>query len=98
MYLPGNICLKTKLLSLQNIHHTFLFFDRFTHLQHQPFSYNININNNTGALVLGTCRIFMAPSFDERGTEMLLRDQRLLMIEMDKFVVACKFHNRLLTL
>lgn len=39
---------------------------------------------------MGTCRIFLAPKFDERGTAMLFRDQRLLMTEMDKFIVACK--------
>lgn len=41
---------------------------------------------------MGTCRIFLAPRFDERGTEMLLRDQRLLMIEMDRFVIAGKYN------
>lgn len=39
---------------------------------------------------MGTCRIFLTPKFDERGTEMLLRDQRLMMTEMDKFIVARK--------
>lgn len=63
-------------------------FARFTHLQHQAFSYNINVTNNTGAQAMGTCRIFMAPRMDERGTPMLFRDQRLLMIEMDKFTIA----------
>lgn len=32
----------------------------------------------------------MAPKFDERGQAMLFRDQRLLMTEMDKFIVSCK--------
>lgn len=62
---------------------------RFTHLQHTDFTYNINVNNDTGAQVMGTCRIFMAPKFDERGTEMLFRDQRHLFIEMDKFIIQC---------
>lgn len=30
----------------------------------------------------------MAPKTDERGQEMLFRDQRLLMTELDKFTVA----------
>ena len=37
---------------------------------------------------MGTVRIFLAPKFDERGTDMLFRDQRLLFIELDKFIVA----------
>lgn len=66
-------------------------FARFTHLQHTEYMYNINVNNSTGAQAMGTCRIFMAPRNDERGTPMLFRDQRLMMTELDKFTVACKF-------
>lgn len=66
-------------------------FARFTHLQHTDFQYQININNQTGSQASGMVRIFMSPRFDERGTAMLLRDQRLMMTEMDKFPVACKF-------
>ncbi|XP_031621669.1 phenoloxidase 2-like [Contarinia nasturtii] len=63
-------------------------FARFTHLQNADFTYNININNSTGAPAMGTVRIFLAPQNDERGTRMFLRDQRLLMCELDKFTVA----------
>lgn len=66
-------------------------FHRFTHLQHTAFTYRIQVNNSSSAQVFGTCRIFLAPKFDERGQAMLFRDQRLLMTEMDKFTVACKF-------
>lgn len=66
-------------------------FARFTHLQHTPFTYNINVTNNTGAQAMGTCRIFMAPQNDERGTPMLFRDQRGMMTEMDKFTIACTY-------
>lgn len=66
-------------------------FASFTHLQHSAFTYRIQLNNTTGAQVLGTIRIFMAPKFDESGNEMLLRDQRLLMTEMDRFVVQCLY-------
>lgn len=65
-------------------------FVRFTHLQHQPFTYSINVNNG-GSQRQGTCRIFIAPSQDERGNPWLFRDQRTLFIELDKFVVNCKF-------
>lgn len=45
---------------------------------------------------MGTARIFMAPKFDERGTEMLFRDQRLMMTEMDKFIIARKMLSALI--
>lgn len=70
-----------------------LFLSRFTHLNHEPFTYIINVNNGNNAQVLCTARIFMAPKFDERGTEMMFRDQRHLMIELDRFVIACKYSN-----
>lgn len=70
-------------------------FARFTHLQHTPFNFAININNGNATQALATVRIFMAPKTDERGLEMLFRDQRHLFIELDKFVAACKYrlHN-----
>lgn len=61
---------------------------RFTHLNHSAFTYNINVNNNSGAPAMGTCRVFLAPRSDERGTTMLLRDQRRMMMEMDRFTIA----------
>ncbi|XP_067629385.1 phenoloxidase 2 [Eurosta solidaginis] len=63
-------------------------FARFTHLQHIPFTYTININNDGGAQRFGTVRIFLGPKTDERGQGMLFKDQRLMMIELDKFVVS----------
>lgn len=65
-------------------------FARFTHLQHTDFTYHIDIENNTGSQAMGTCRIFMAPRNDERNTPFLFRDQRLLMVELDRFTIACK--------
>nr|ANZ03352.1 phenol oxidase 2 [Rhodnius prolixus] len=59
---------------------------RFTHLQHAPFNYKIQISN-TGKNKTGTVRIFLAPKVDERGVPWLYRDQRNLFIELDKFVV-----------
>lgn len=66
-------------------------FARFTHLQHTDFEYQVNVTNNTGRQTMGTCRIFMAPRNDERGTPMLFRDQRSMMTELDKFTIACKY-------
>lgn len=65
-------------------------FARITHLQHTPFNYVINITNTTGRQAMGTVRIFLAPVNNERGTPMFFRDQRLMMIELDRFPVACK--------
>ena len=62
-------------------------FASFTHLQHAPFNYNITVNN-AGAKRQGTCRIFLAPKKDERGVDLNFKDQRLYVIEMDKFVVT----------
>uniref|UniRef100_A0A336MA48 CSON014281 protein n=1 Tax=Culicoides sonorensis TaxID=179676 RepID=A0A336MA48_CULSO len=62
-------------------------FVRFTHLNHTPFNYKFQIENRTGQTRLGMCRVYMAPKKDERGVNMLFRDQRVLLIEMDKFVV-----------
>lgn len=59
---------------------------RFTHLQHRPYNFSIQVNNTSGVTRTGMVRIFMAPRFDERGQEMLFITQRQLMIEMDKFV------------
>lgn len=64
-------------------------FARFTHLNHRPFNYRIQVNNQ-GNQKQGTCRIFMAPKNDESGRPMLFRDQRLLMVELDRFTVSCK--------
>lgn len=40
----------------------------------------------------GTVRIFMAPKFDETNKEWLFKEQRLFMIEMDRFTVNCNIH------
>lgn len=60
---------------------------RFTHLNHADFTYKIVANNRNNAPRRGTVRIFIAPSQDERGLPYVFRDQKELMIEMDKFTV-----------
>ncbi|KAK9869376.1 hypothetical protein WA026_003133, partial [Henosepilachna vigintioctopunctata] len=64
-------------------------FVRFTHLQHEPFTYEITVNNQ-GNDRMGTCRIFLAPKYDERGNPWLFRDQRHMFVELDKFTVNLK--------
>ncbi|XP_063541091.1 phenoloxidase subunit 2-like [Cydia strobilella] len=61
-------------------------FARFTHLNHRPFQYVINVNN-TGSARRTTVRIFLTPKFDERNLPWNLNDQRKMFIEMDRFVV-----------
>ncbi|XP_014276959.1 phenoloxidase 1 [Halyomorpha halys] len=71
-------------------------FARFTHLQHRPFTYKIQVENNGGNKT-GTCRIFIAPKFDERGLPMLFRDQKNLFVELDKFTVNLKGSKNTIT-
>ncbi|CAH1235221.1 unnamed protein product [Diabrotica balteata] len=65
-------------------------FVRFTHLQHKPFSYTITVNNTNNSETVGTCRIFMAPKFDEKGNPWLFKHQKNMFIELDKFTVNLK--------
>lgn len=63
---------------------------RFTHLNHGDFTYRIIANNRNNAPRRGTVRIFIAPRQDERGLPYVFRDQKELMVEMDKFTVLRK--------
>ena len=63
---------------------------RIQHLNHDEFTYSITVNNSNNRDLTGTVRIFMAPKYDETGTHFNFNDQRLLMIEMDKFTTKCK--------
>lgn len=65
---------------------------RFTHLNHSPFSYRIQVNNRNRTPLLGTCRIFIGPKFDENGLPFTFRAQKSLMIEMDKFTVTRNYY------
>ncbi|XP_053674090.1 uncharacterized protein LOC128724390 [Anopheles nili] len=62
-------------------------FATFTHIQHAPFTYRIRVNNRAGATRRGTVRIFFGPKTNERGQTLPFRDQRRLMVELDKFTV-----------
>lgn len=64
---------------------------RFTHLNHADFSYKIVVNNRNNTPQRGTVRIFIAPKEDERGLPYTFRQQKNLMIEMDKFPVTSKY-------
>ncbi|GJQ85379.1 PPO1 [Trypoxylus dichotomus] len=72
-------------------------FVRFTHLQHEPFSYDITVNNTTNGVKEGTCRIFLAPANDDRGNPWLFNAQRIMFIEMDRFKVTLRQGNNKIT-
>ncbi|XP_053676143.1 phenoloxidase 8 [Anopheles nili] len=63
-------------------------FASFTHLQHAPFSFRVEVNNESGAMRQGTLRIWIAPKVDERGTPLSFREQRLYFVEMDTSTVT----------
>lgn len=65
---------------------------KYHHLDHEPFSYIINIENSTGATKHATIRIFLGPKYDELGNRLEPDDQRRLMIELDKFHKERKPH------
>ncbi|XP_063832838.1 phenoloxidase subunit 1-like [Ostrinia nubilalis] len=58
---------------------------KFTHLQHDEFTYVIEVNNTSGAAAMGMFRIFLAPVNDESGQPLRFEEQRRLFIELDKF-------------
>nr|CCA94919.1 hemocyanin subunit e [Euphrynichus bacillifer] len=58
----------------------------YKHLDHEPFAYNISVENKTGGVKTATVRIFLAPKHDELGNLLEPDDQRRLAIELDKFV------------
>ncbi|XP_024218309.1 phenoloxidase 1 [Halyomorpha halys] len=71
-------------------------FARITRLQHKPFSYKIEVEN-TGSAGKGTCRIFMAPKFDETGEMLLFRELKDFFVELDKFTVHLKIGKNTIT-
>lgn len=68
---------------------------RLQHLNHDDFSYSFVVNNTNNQEVMGTVRVFIAPKFDETGRNLSFDDQRMLMIEMDKFTTRRKFSFRI---
>uniref|UniRef100_A0A1W7RAE6 Hemocyanin subunit 6 n=1 Tax=Hadrurus spadix TaxID=141984 RepID=A0A1W7RAE6_9SCOR len=58
---------------------------KYHHLDHEPFTYEINVNNNTGAARDVTVRIFLGPKYDELNNRLEPDEQRRLFIELDKF-------------
>lgn len=65
--------------------------NRFTHLQHIPFTYSIGVTNDKKTQTRGTVRIFLSTKYDENGKEWTFKEQRLQMAEMDRFTVNCEY-------
>lgn len=62
-------------------------FATFTHIQHAPFTYRIQIKNDSSTTKRGTVRLFLGPKNDETGKIIPFNDQRRWMIELDTFIV-----------
>nr|AAV91794.1 prophenoloxidase 5 [Aedes aegypti] len=60
----------------------------FTHLQHAPFVYRINVMNDAQRVRRGTVRIFLAPIYNGSGEPLSFNQQRRYVIELDKFTVT----------
>nr|AGT80129.1 prophenoloxidase [Penaeus merguiensis] len=63
---------------------------RLTHLDHKPFEYHMQINNDLREAKEVTVRIFLAPKLNGQEKEMDFIEQRILWSEMDKFTVNLK--------
>lgn len=61
----------------------------FTHLQHAPYVYRINVMNDSQKVRKGTVRIFLAPIYYGSGEAIPFNQQRRYVIELDKFTVTC---------
>ncbi|XP_065092363.1 phenoloxidase 8-like [Ochlerotatus camptorhynchus] len=60
----------------------------FTHLQHAPFVYRINVMNDSQKVRRGTVRIFLAPIYNGSGKAIQFNQQRRYVIELDKFTAT----------
>ncbi|NP_001301077.1 hemocyanin F chain-like [Limulus polyphemus] len=58
---------------------------KYHHLNHEAFSYEIQVENHSDTVKHGTFRVFLAPKYDELGNRLILNEQRRLFIELDKF-------------
>ncbi|GAB6029838.1 Polyphenol oxidase 1 [Chamberlinius hualienensis] len=56
------------------------------HLDHEPFTYVFDVNNNRNKEREAVFRVYMVPKYDEHRTKFSINKQRPLMIELDKFV------------
>lgn len=64
-------------------------FARITHLQHSQFTSKLRVNNE-GEAKMGTVRLFLSSKNGFDGEILNFNQQRLLMIEIDRFVVQSK--------
>nr|CCA94920.1 hemocyanin subunit f [Euphrynichus bacillifer] len=57
----------------------------YHHLDHDPFTFSIGVENTSGEVKNATVRVFLGPKYDELGNRILLNEQRRFFIELDKF-------------
>lgn len=62
---------------------------RIKHLQHTPYNYIIYVEISSTVWLRGTIRLFLAPTKSEFDLLLTFREQRQLMIELDRFVTNC---------
>ncbi|XP_055605243.1 phenoloxidase 8-like [Uranotaenia lowii] len=63
-------------------------FASFTHLQNAPFVYQIQVLNGESSPRLGTVRIYLLPTVNEKGTALSFEEQRKYSLELDTFKVS----------
>ena len=66
-------------------------------LNHKPFSFILNVNNDKGAEVTASARIYLCPRRDNTGVPFHPNVGRWGCIEMDKFWTKCKYFLKTLT-
>merc|ERR1711915_182219 len=54
-------------------------------INHKPFAYKFNINNNNEESVVASTRIYLCPRYDNNHVEFSVNEGRWHCIEMDKF-------------
>ncbi|XP_055605244.1 phenoloxidase 8-like [Uranotaenia lowii] len=63
-------------------------FATFTHLQNAPFVFQIQVLNGESSPRLGTVRIYLLPTVNEKGIALSFEDQRRFSLELDTFKVS----------
>lgn len=58
-------------------------------LNHKPYTYHITVNSDKN--VKAMVRVFLGPKYDQHGHEMHLVDNWMNYVELDQWVVDCKY-------
>ncbi|XP_055610032.1 phenoloxidase 8-like [Uranotaenia lowii] len=63
-------------------------FVTFTHLQHTPFTFRLQVRNSFSSPRQGTVRLYLIPTTDADGSNLGLKDRRRYAMELDSFKVV----------